>query len=106
MKIVLYGIEFSHRRPTAHDYVFGDYAEFGAFAALCHARGLANLIESVFFDHNFMGYEITMRDPALKHTTAHREVNACAEASLSQFHLFDMVGHKRDDLWSASNGHV
>lgn len=98
MKVCLFGIEFSHRRPTAHDYVFRDYAQFGAFAALCNARGIAKYVDSVFFDQNFMGFEIEM-SLALKHSTTHREVWACAQATLPQFMLFDMVGHLGGDSW-------
>lgn len=91
MKINLYGIEFEHRRPTANDYVFKDFAQFGAFAALCHARGIAKHVKRVFFCHNFNGYQIELHaDGDL--LTAEREIRACAESALFQFELGGFVG--------------
>lgn len=88
-----YGIEFAHRRAEQKDYVAKDFAEFTAFAALCDARGVADVVKRVFFDTKSQTFDITA---AAQHenTAIHLAVADCAEQTLPQYVLFGTVGGK------------
>ena len=89
-----FGIEFRHRRPNdSREFVAQDFAQFTAFAALVHAHGYAKHVRSVFYDtaiHSF----IIDADPAVERLLADGCIDYCADATLSQYFLFDRCGHK------------
>jgi hypothetical protein len=69
-------------------------AQFAAFSALCHVFCIAKYINRVDFRSSWCGYEIEM-DAELEHTDVEDEVWWTAEQTLSQFSIFNRVGHKR-----------
>lgn len=91
-----YGIEFKHRRPgDPRPYAAKNFAQFTQFAALLHAHGAAQHVESVFYDTNSCCFHIEA-DQSVQFTDAGGAIDWCANKTLDQYDLFGTVFHKRD----------